>query len=83
MPLRGILLCPDSKPHLLPVSRRLRTRPRTVVLDSPSRSDESFSYSTRGTSIWMSIRSNSGPEMRFWYLVTTMFEQVQGLTGSL
>jgi hypothetical protein len=30
----------------------------------------------------MSMRSSSGPEMRFWYLLTTMFEQVQGLTGS-
>ena len=41
-----------------------------------------FSYSTRGTSTWMSIRSSSGPEMRFWYFVTTTFEQVHALTGS-
>jgi hypothetical protein len=33
---------------------------------SPSRSSDSFSYSTRGTSMWMSIRSSSGPEIRFW-----------------
>ena len=25
-----------------------------------------LSYSTRGTSMWMSMRSNSGPEIRFW-----------------
>jgi len=39
--------------------------------------------STRGTSMWMSMRSSSGPEMRFWYLVTVLEEQVQGLTASL
>jgi len=26
----------------------------------------------------MSIRSSSGPEMRFWYFVTVDAEQVQG-----
>ena len=31
--------------------------------------------------MWMSIRSKSGPEMRFWYLVTMPLEQVQGLVG--
>ena len=39
-------------------------------------------FDTRGTSMWMSMRSSSGPEMRFWYLVTMVVEQVQGLTGS-
>jgi hypothetical protein len=29
-----------------------------------------------------SLRSSNGPEMRFWYFVTTIEEQVQGLTGS-
>ena len=36
------------------------------------------------------LRSSSEPEMRFWYIIpnllwdllTTIFEQVQGLTGS-
>ncbi len=28
------------------------------------------------------MRSSSGPEMRFWYLVTVAGEQVQALTGS-
>jgi hypothetical protein len=30
----------------------------------------------------MSMRSSSGPEMRFWYLVTMPGEQVQSLTAS-
>jgi hypothetical protein len=42
----------------------------------------SFSYSTRGTSMWMSMRSKRGPEMRFWYLVTVEEEQVQARSGS-
>ena len=58
------------------------TLSRTAADGSPSRSLLSFSYSTRGTSTWMSIRSSNGPEMRFWYFVTTIEEQVQGLTGS-
>ena len=49
---------------------------------SPSRALLSLSYSTRGTSTWMSMRSSSGPEMRFWYLVTVPAEQVQAFTGS-
>ena len=50
--------------------------------DSPSRSSLSFSYSTRGTSMWMSMRSSNGPEMRFWYLVIVPGEQVQGFSES-
>jgi hypothetical protein len=42
----------------------------------------SFSYSTRGTSISMSIRSSKGPDMCFWYLVTVEEEQVQPRSGS-
>ena len=30
----------------------------------------------------MSIRSNRGPEIRFWYFVTADGAQVQGLMGS-
>jgi len=31
--------------------------------------------------MWISIRSSSGPDMRFWYFVTMPAEQVQGLVG--
>jgi hypothetical protein len=37
----------------------------------------SLSYSTLGTS----MRSSSGPEMRFWYLVAVEEEQVQARMG--
>jgi len=47
-------------------ARAARTRPRTSAERSPSRLSVSFSYSTRGTSTWMSMRSSSGPLMRFW-----------------
>jgi len=41
-----------------------------------------FSYSTRGTSMWMSIRSSSGPNRRFWQRVMVEEEQVHGLAES-
>ena len=47
-------------------ARAAFTRLRIAADGSPSRSSDSFSYSTRGTSIWISIRSSSGPGMRFW-----------------
>jgi hypothetical protein len=55
--------------HLFAVADILRGR--MDADDSPNRSSDSFSYSTRGTSMWMlsdqrSARSGSGPEMRFW-----------------
>ena len=40
--------------------------PRTAAERSPSCLPVSFSYSTRGTSTWISMRSSSGPERRFW-----------------
>ena len=46
--------------------RASSTRSRTVSDVSPVASDDSFSYSTRGTSTKMSIRSSNGPDMRFW-----------------
>ena len=42
------------------------TLSRTMAEGSPCRSEESFSYCTRGTSRWMSMRSSSGPDRRFW-----------------
>ena len=47
-------------------ARAASTLSRIRVELSPTRSSESFSYCTRGTSTWMSMRSSSGPEMRFW-----------------
>ncbi len=41
-------------------------RSRSAADGSPVLSAASFSYSTRGTSTKMSMRSSSGPEMRFW-----------------
>lgn len=32
--------------------------------------------------MWMSMRSNNGPEIRFWYLVTTAGAHVQAFCGS-
>jgi hypothetical protein len=34
--------------------------------DSPRRSSDNFWNGTRGTATWMSIRSSSGPDSRFW-----------------
>jgi hypothetical protein len=50
-------------------ARAASTRWRMASEGSPSRSSDSFSStrrvaSTRGTSMWMSIRSNNGPEIR-------------------
>ena len=42
------------------------TRARIAADGSPRRSSLSFWKGTRGTSTWMSIRSSSGPESRFW-----------------
>jgi hypothetical protein len=50
--------------------------------DSPLSSAASFWIGTRGTSRWMSIRSSSGPLMRFWYLLTSAGVQVQGFSLS-
>jgi len=36
-----------------------------------------------GTSIIMSMRSRSGPEIFFWYLMICSGRQVQGLVGSV
>ena len=59
-----------GKPRSLPRSRRLDPRPdrgrrlaATLVVDVI---DESFWNGTRGTSTWMSMRSSSGLERRFW-----------------
>jgi hypothetical protein len=52
------------------------TRACTTLDFSPRRLSLSFSYSTRGAWMWMSMRSSSGPEIRFWYLVTVSAEQV-------
>ena len=32
--------------------------------------------------MWMSMRSSIGPEIRFWYLVTSAGAQVQGFIES-
>ena len=63
-------------------ARAFSTRARTAAGGSPSRSSVSLSYSTRGTSRWMSIRSNSGPEMRRWYRLTVDSEQVHSCAVS-
>ncbi len=47
-------------------ARAASTRARMAADDSPRRSSDSFWKGTRGTSTWMSIRSSSGPERRFW-----------------
>ena len=46
--------------------RAFSTRAWIAAEGSPRRWLLSLSYSTRGTSMWMSMRSSSGPEMRFW-----------------
>jgi hypothetical protein len=85
--IRWAHICVASDP-VLPLKSRPLTLARRFhpVADGCARIahpvEESFSYSTRGTSMWISIRSSSGPEMPFWYFVTTMLEQVQGLTES-
>jgi hypothetical protein len=49
------------------LNRRQLAAPAWTTLDgSPARSLDSFAYSTRGTSRWMSIRSSNGPDSRFW-----------------
>jgi len=37
--------------------------------------------STHGTSMWMSMQSRSGPDIRFWYLVTTARAHPQAFCG--
>ena len=44
----------------------LRRGARIAADGSPRRSSLSFWNGTRGTSTWMSMRSSSGPERRFW-----------------
>jgi len=46
--------------------RAYSTRARMFDDGSLSRLPESLSKSTRGTSTWMSMRSSTGPLMRFW-----------------
>ena len=67
----------QRRPYLRPWQpRRLFARLR-ILHACPDRRghlarrlSDSFWNGTRGTSTWMSIRSSSGPDRRFWYLLT-------------
>jgi hypothetical protein len=63
--------------RLVCMARAAATRSRTAWDGSPCRVPDSFSQLARGTSTWMSVRSSSGPEMRFCSRGTTEAEHVQ------
>ena len=57
---------PPPPPSADRLTRLRAARSRTCAEVSASPLPVSFSYSTRGASTWMSIRSSSRPLMRFW-----------------
>jgi len=52
-------------------------------ISSSTRQFQDTVMGSRGTSMWMSIRSSMGPEMRFWYLVTKAGSHVHAFCVSL
>jgi hypothetical protein len=74
------LLAPTSGARLKRRCCSLRaaaTLMRTVALGSSEPTALSFSTGTAGTSMWRSIRSNNGPEIRPRYRATAAGSQVQ------
>ena len=72
----------ESRPYEGRQVRRRVSVALIAALDSPRSSTGRVFGSTGGTSIWMSMRSSKGPDMRLWYFTTSRTLQRHWRRGS-